>query len=260
MLDSVDRSTVGVLVLAGVCGAGFALLLAVQLPGERGRRSALLQTVGLPMAALAAFLLVISREVRDPGWQALLVNLSATAIGVLFTVFYLENVLRWHEQDLWARSETMILREFVRQSSNILTFLAGLHPGAPPPGDIANLDEETGELVLNEEFLRFARGTVHGAMVELLSRLNDDNWVLVGRSLAQFRADLDRFMGLYRDRVSPEVVTSILRMDLYIAGALSHLNLRAVVPETAIRGVAVNLQMLITDCSSLVQEYWDWEL
>jgi hypothetical protein len=117
LLGSVERSTGGLLAVASLCGLGYGLLLAVKFQDDARRGSHLLWGVGLPMTALAIMLVVVSRNLSDPSWQGLALNLSATAIGVLITVFYLENVLRWHEQDRWARSETIILQELITETS-----------------------------------------------------------------------------------------------------------------------------------------------
>jgi hypothetical protein len=257
LLGSVERSTGGLLAVASLCGLGYGLLLAVQFQDDARRGSHLLWGVGLPMTALAIMLVVVSRNLSDPSWQGLALNLSATAIGVLITVFYLENVLRWHEQDRWATSETIILQELVTETSHILTFLEGLHGGTPAKSPMATVDKESGDLVLDEDYLRFLRRDVHDQMHASLTRLTNVQWAYVAQMLGELQQKLERFLALYQARLSAEAFTSVTKIINDLAAAQTFLNLRPTPRVTPVDMVSLMFQVLIRDCLSLVTEHWD---
>jgi hypothetical protein len=163
------------------------------------------------------------------------------------------------ERDRWARAERFIVQELVTETSKILTFLTGLHAGPPPTTTIETLDELTGELLLNEEHLRFLLGEVSTEMGRSLTRLTDQQWLYVAQMLAQLRADIHRFMTLYGERLTPELFTRVLHVDLGLSSAQVFLTLRPRMPETVVGMITIQFRVLIRDCEAVLRDYWaDW--
>jgi hypothetical protein len=70
------------------------------LSGEKMKNSFLLKRLVTPLSFAAAIFMLVAFLMPDP-WRSLFVNLAATFLGSIVTVFYVEVILRRDEQRQW---------------------------------------------------------------------------------------------------------------------------------------------------------------
>jgi hypothetical protein len=210
------------------------------------------------MAALSALCIAGSRAVVDPAWQGLALNLSATAIGVLVTVFYLDTVLQWRERDRWAPTEEIVVNELVRLAGRAVAVIEGVYAGPKPVTALERIDERTNDLVLDETHIRFLEHEVAAALHASLKEKDDTQWAQFAAGVEILRNDVESLVTLYGERFSPEAFARAARIHSHLTGIQTFMNLRPRMAETATDMVAVTLQLLLKDSLAVLTDYWSF--
>ena len=178
----------------------------------------------LPISLAAASSLVIGYFVP---WQGLFINLAATFIGILITVFYIDLILRRHEETRWSKVKVRAHERIERMANlSISAFRSAYDLGTDIFGD-AFL--ETGDRTEIRSMVAHAAENILIPMTP--TRLNDVNqaeWKRVVQILNVVVQTGDELLKLFGDRIEPEIFSLMVEIQNKAEGILASYSL---VPE-----------------------------
>ncbi len=170
----------------------------------------LLKWLVFPLCVAALVSMLVSLCVPDP-WRSLLVNMAATFLGSIVTVFFVETILRRGDEQRWKR-----FRGHVGKQVTILangTASSVRNALAIPPPDFWN-DEG---VLLNPAQLRL----MMISMIEedllpastRLQQMDQDDWRIFSRNLFGAMRNCELFLTLFGPKLDAEI--AVLVLDLY---------------------------------------------
>ncbi len=170
----------------------------------------LLKKLVFPLCMAALVSMLVSLGVPDP-WRSLLVNMAATFLGSIVTVFFVEAILRRGEEQRWKR-----FRGHVGKQATILaigTASSVRNALAIPPPDIQN-DEgvvpnpaQMRQMMISmiEEDLLLASNR--------MKQMDQDDWRIFARNLLGAMRNCELLLTLFGPKLDAEI--AVLVLDLY---------------------------------------------
>jgi hypothetical protein len=161
----------------------------------------------LPLGAAASISFVLSMCSPEP-WRSLLVNLAATFLGSVITVFYVDEVLRCNEEHRWKTVMGHVGRQVnILANQCVSSFRSTLGLPLPPffdDPDLANSPPRMREAIRQI------------AEVQVLPRLNEmrdmdqDDWRNLANNMRGVIAICERLLALFGRNLDPVIMTLVL--------------------------------------------------
>jgi len=152
----------------------------------------------------------ISVFICDP-WRSLLVNLAATFLGSIVTVFFIDGILRRREEQRWERVKTHVGRQtsiLVNGVASSVRTALGIDPADAfdDPGVVENQTRlrEVMTDFIERELLPSTQG---------LFRINQDGWRNFAANLRNAIFSCDRLISLFGTNLDPRITGMILDLQ-----------------------------------------------
>jgi hypothetical protein len=155
----------------------------------------------LPISIAAVSSLIVGYFVP---WQGLFINLAATFIGILITVFYVDLILRKHEETRWSNVKARVHGRIERMANLSVSAFRSAY----------GLDTDIfGKSFLETDDRTEIRSMIAHAAENVLipitpTRLNEVNqaeWKKVVQLLSSVVQMGDELVALFGDRIEPEI-------------------------------------------------------
>jgi hypothetical protein len=154
--------------------------------------------------------MLISVFICDP-WRSLLVNLTATFLGSIATVFFIDRILRRREEQRWERVKTHVGKQVsilvYGVASSVRTAL-GIEP-ADAFDDPGVVENQTRLREVMTDFIE--RGLLPST--KGLSRTNQDGWRTFAANLRNAIFNCDRLISLFGINLDPRITGMILDLQ-----------------------------------------------
>lgn len=170
----------------------------------------LLKWLVFPLCVAAFVSMLVSLCMPDP-WRSLLVNLAATFLGSIVTVFFVEAILRRGEEQRWKR-----FRGHVGKHVTILaiaTASAVRNALAIPPPDIRN---DEGALPNPGQMRLMMISMIEEDLLPASNRMqqmDQDDWLALARNLLGTLRNCELLLTLFGPKLDAEI--AVLVLDLY---------------------------------------------
>jgi len=152
--------------------------------------------------------------------DGLLVNLSASFLTIIVTVFYVDWVLRTHETGRWTRTDQRIaqrLEVFVNALVSALRVSLGFGPDIMDQSVVLSQDIAAG----HKETLRIAEHVLSPAMQARVEQLDEASWKLLARQLQWIWTEAERLLDRFSYRLSPRQIELLLDIQTAAQYALT---------------------------------------
>lgn len=170
----------------------------------------LLKALVLPLFIITVAAMVGSVFVNEP-WSGLLVNLAASFIGSIITVFYIDTVIKRHERDQWTAVKSKV-QGIVERVANVgVNCIRSALKVGP--------DVYDNSLCGANDSNRRRRTTTELADVilpPLLARarsLDETAWKSLVINLQTVSVQADRAVGLFGSRIGAQVMDAVLELQ-----------------------------------------------
>ncbi len=225
----------------------------------------------LPLGAAASISIVLSICSPEP-WRGLLVNLSATFLGSVITVFYVDEVLRRNEEHRWKTVMGHVGRQVnILANQCVSSFRSALGLPLPPFWDDPDLANSPP---------RMREAICHVAEIQVLPSLNEmqdmdqDDWRNLANNMRGVIANCERVLALFGRNLDPLIMTLVLDLHEKATSVLTPYtvlpdllgvpademkpNLRGESSVPLVRGFVSgairDAEMLLTICIALLRE------
>lgn len=222
----------------------------------------------IPLLAVAVISFFLSRPFDR---QATFINLMTDALAIIVTVFYVDWVIRMHEERKWNVAEKYIDAEFGKFAHGMIATIAS-HTGLdkkllpiPKTIDVKQVQEEiinqTGHLSVNE--------------IEISIRaMNDPVWDDLIKAVDDKNTETTNLINLFGQRLDPDQLATVLRLR-YLFDLLSATNMifRAVskspiyeipispkresrdYPEIMLGNISIELHLILQQCLVIIKAF-----
>jgi hypothetical protein len=192
----------------GVCILPIALPARQALEGELVKNF-LLKRLVIPLFAASALSILLTLFVPDP-WRSLLVNLAASFLGSIVTVFFVERILRRGEEQRWER-----FRGHVGKQVSILanaTASSVRNALAIPPPDMPNGEKARDPARMRDMMIGLIEEELLPAS-RRLEQMDQDDWLIFARNLLGTIRHCELLLSLFGSKLDADVAALVL--DLY---------------------------------------------
>jgi hypothetical protein len=176
------------------------------------RQSYLLKTLILPLSVLTVLSLVLAYI-----WpvEGLFINLAATFLGTLLTVFYVDRVLRAHERQVWAGVDRLIRLRIERFANlSIHGFRTAFGFGADIMTDPRNIsDPDNVHLALLDESIRIAENLLMPAAATRVPKIDRKAWLWLVQHLQGVSNFGEQIIQAFGHRLDAETLHLILQIE-----------------------------------------------
>ena len=164
----------------------------------------------IPLIAAAFVSMSVSFCVSDP-WKSLLVNLAATFLGSIVTVFFVDTILRRDEEQRWERFQGHAGKQIsilaIGTASSVRNALA-----IPPP----DVREEDGGVPNAAERRQILIAMIEDDLLRAIGRMeqmDQEDWRIFATNLQGAMRNCELTLTLFGPKVDAEVAALVL--DLY---------------------------------------------
>lgn len=178
----------------------------------------------LPVSIAAASSLIIGYFIP---WQGLFINLAATFIGILITVFYVDLILRKHEEARWSNVKIRA-RERIERMANltISAFRSAYDLGTDIFGE--SFFETDDRTEIRSMIAHAAENVLIPMTPTRLNEVNQAEWKKVAQLLNAVVQLGDELINLFGDKIEPEIFSLMVEIQNKAEGMLASYS---VVPE-----------------------------
>jgi hypothetical protein len=171
----------------------------------------------LPLSIAAISSLVIGYFVP---WQGLFINLAATFIGILITVFYVDLILRKHEETRWINVKVRVHGRIERMANlSIGAFRSAYGLGTDIFGkSFLETDDRT---EIRSMIAHAAENVIIPITPTRLNDVNQAEWKKVVQLLNSVVQMGDELVALFGDRIEPEIFSLIVETHDKAEGILA---------------------------------------
>lgn len=171
------------------------------------RRLHLIVVVAVPLVLLSALCLYLTRSTeRASLWP----NLASGFIGTLFTVFYVDWVLRRHEQSEWVGLQRMLasqLESLITSTTNSLNEILGFEYQLK----LWQIDKiERGEH-LRFTMVMFTKMALEEKARAMLETISSEQWKKLREVLQATSSDIAAFIATFHGHLSAEVQEALIQ-------------------------------------------------
>jgi hypothetical protein len=161
-------------------------------------RRSLIVPVVIPLLLLSVVTLAIHRCWDLDG---LLVNLSATFLGILVTVAYVDWIIRRHEERSWAESKARIddrLLRFVNASTSGIRVSLGFPLSVLGPAALSGDPD-----MAHEELMRVSREVLEPRTLDRITLLSSAGWAALDKQLSMAWLEADGLLTAFQGKLDP---------------------------------------------------------
>jgi hypothetical protein len=182
------------------------------------KNSFLLKRLVIPLSVAAAIFMLVAFLTPDP-WRSLLVNLAATFLGGIVTVFYIEVILRRDEQRQW----TMVMGHVGKQvnilgNATISSIRQAL--GLPLPPGFDDLEVIKDPATLRKLITRMAENLL--PEIAGLADMDQAAWRVLAGNLRATILNCERLLALFGRNLDPVITGLVLDVSEKAGQLLGH--------------------------------------
>jgi hypothetical protein len=171
--------------------------------------------IPLAFLSLAFFILALSFP-----WQGFFVNLTATFIGILATVLYVDYVIQQHEKGRWAQAKALIDKRIdnlanVSASQFRTAFNIGYEVFNQGAMDFDNPSS------IRSEMIRVTGDILLPSVDAAIPKLDVEDWKKLERQLRITWEGADRLCSVFGNRIEPEKLSLIMEIQDEIRSILT---------------------------------------
>jgi hypothetical protein len=171
-------------------------------------RHFLLKYLVLPFFAAAVLCVLLSTKTAEP-WKGLTVNMAAAFLGSIVTVFYVDTIVRRHQEAKWTKVRSKVLMRLERVSNGTVSGFR-LAFGQLPP-ELAYRDP-TNLAQMRREILRLAEQTLRPASA-FVEGMNQHDWKILALNLQGAVQEIDRVLTLFWRSLDAEYTLLLLQIQ-----------------------------------------------
>jgi hypothetical protein len=147
-------------------------------------------------------------------------NLTTELIGILITVFYVEWIIRRHENQRWlSTDERVIKRMRILLNSTITGLRSGLNFGV----DV--LDEQVGysldEYAMHKDIMRVGEHIIKPAVLSRVRALDQAGWAKLAQQIQNSHNSVISFLNLFQNRLRPDQISDLLDLQEFLNNSLT---------------------------------------
>jgi len=172
-------------------------------------RHFLLKRLVVPLCAAAVASMLLSLFLCDP-WRSLLINLAATFLGSIVTVFFVERIIRRSEEQRWARFRGHVGKQ-VTILANATASIVRNALALPPP-DTLNVDLANDPARMRQLMINLIEGELLPASSRI-EQMDQDDWRIFARNLLGAIRNCELLLSLFGPKLDAEITALVL--DLY---------------------------------------------
>jgi hypothetical protein len=161
----------------------------------------------IPLSAAAVLSMLVSLCVSDP-WRSLLVNLAATFLGSIVTVFFVETILRRNEEQRWKKFQGHVGKQVSILANGAASSVRNAL--AIPPPDIRN---EEGIMPNPAEMRQMMIAMIEEDLLPATARLeqmDQEDWRIFARNLYGAMRNCELLLSLFGSKLDAEVAALVL--------------------------------------------------
>ena len=170
----------------------------------------LLKALVLPLLALTAAAMCGSRLVHEP-WSGLFVNLAASFVGSIITVFYIDAVMKRHRRAQWIDVEDTV-KKFVERVANVCVAGCRTALGVGSEAVYFGPNVEFYSREWRRRMAEFAKNMLT-PMLPSVRDLDEKAWKTLAHNLQAASACADRVVGLFGSHIDTPVMHSVLELQ-----------------------------------------------
>lgn len=163
----------------------------------------------IPLGLSALVSMLVSLCVPDP-WRSLLVNLAATFLGSILTVFFVERVLRREEEQRWQKFQRHVGKQVtvlaIGAASSVRIALS-----IPPPDPRNDREAPTLAQIGQMTITMIEDDLLHS--IERLWQMDQDDWRIFAANLAGAMRNCELLLSLFGTKLDAEI--AVLVLDLH---------------------------------------------
>ena len=182
------------------------------------KNSFLLKRLVIPLSVAAAIFMLVAFLTPDP-WRSLLINLAATFLGSIVTVFYIEVILRRDEQRQWT-----IVTGHVGKQVNILAnaTISSVRQAldVPLPAAFEDFDVAKDPATIRKLMTELAESLLPD--LPGLARMDPDGWRSLVNNLRATTINCERVLALFGRNLDPIITGLILDVSETTRELLGH--------------------------------------
>jgi hypothetical protein len=174
--------------------------------------------VVLPLGVAAAAAMSIAVCLQDP-WRSLLVNLAATFLGSIVTVFFIDKILRRNEEQRWERVKGQVGRQVTILANSFTSSVRTALKIRPPDSWMdPNLSNDPARM--REAMIELIEHDVLPA-ISGLQRMDQAAWRSFAANLSGGMLHCDRLISLFGSNLDPQITGLILDLHQRAGAVLS---------------------------------------
>jgi hypothetical protein len=180
---------------------------------KRQRRSLILPVV-LPLLVLSVVTLVVHKWWDLDG---LLVNLSATFLGILATVAYVDWIIRSHEERAWAESQARIddrLLRFVNALTSSIRVSLGFPMSVLGPAALSGDPH-----LAHKEVMRVSREVLEPGALDRITSFSPADWAALDQQLSRGWLEAESLLLNFHGRLGPHRYEKLMAAQDALQGA-----------------------------------------
>lgn len=153
-------------------------------------------------------------------WQGFFVNLTATFIGILVTVLYVDFIIKQHEKSRWAQAKALIekrIMSFANVSASQFRITFGISHNVlnREAMDVNNPSS------VRKEMIRLTQDILLPSVDSSVQRLNTADWKKLINQLKITWEGADKLCSVFGNRIEPEKLSLIIEIQDEIWGIMS---------------------------------------
>jgi len=177
---------------------------------EAPLKNFLVRWLVIPLSAAAIVSILISLYVRDP-WRSLLVNLTATFLGSIMTVFFVEKILRRGEEQRWSKFQGHVGKQVTTVA--IGTASSVRNALAIPPPEISNGKAKVPTLTqMRETVIAMIEEDLLPSTARMME-MDQDDWRIFANNLRGAMRSCELLFSLFGPKLDADIAALVL--DLY---------------------------------------------
>jgi fluoride ion exporter CrcB/FEX len=161
----------------------------------------------LPLILLASLCMVAAFCLREP-WAGLAVNMAATFLGSIVTVFYIDVILKHHEDIQWKKVRTRVFRSVER--IGIVGVTSTRTAFSIELSDSVLL--LTHPQLVRSEMIRLADHVLVPSHPHL-KRMDEKNWRTFAINLQGMTQEIDRLLSLFKRNLDADYMLLLLEIQ-----------------------------------------------
>lgn len=144
------------------------------------------------------------------GWKDLFVNLSATFLGLIFTIFIVDEIIQKERDIEYKETHTNAKEEFVILGNMVITYLREPFGFRFPSEKLTGATEDIDKLGnrINRSLIPLIKAGIHGRLI--MASISD--WKRLVGNMVLLRQQFAQIIPLYKDSAPPKILGRLLTL------------------------------------------------